>query len=158
MCLHRRDDLDLRDRHRAQRAHAALLLGAEIVTLAIFAVVALFRVFTSDPAGSLEPELSWLSPFAIDSWSALVDGVLIGVFIYWGWDSLVTVNEETEDSERVPGRAAVTATVILLGIYVIVSTAAVAFGGVDRLAGDESGDVLGLLANDVFGSGGSASS
>ncbi len=128
------------------------LLGAEIVTLAIFAVVALFRVFTSDPAGSLEPELSWLSPFAIDSWSALVDGVLIGVFIYWGWDSLVTVNEETEDSERVPGRAAVTATVILLGIYVIVSTAAVAFGGVDRLAGDESGDVLGLLANDVFGS------
>ena len=34
----------------------------------------------------------------------------------------------------------------------IVSTAALAFGGVDRLANDESGDVLGLLANDVFGS------
>jgi amino acid transporter len=33
-----------------------------------------------------------------------------------------------------------------------VSAAAVAFGGVERLANDESGDVLGLLANDVFGS------
>jgi amino acid transporter len=128
------------------------LLGAEIVTLAAFAVVALIRVFTEDPAGSIQPHISWFSPFAIDSFSALVDGVLIGVFIYWGWDSLVTVNEETEDSDTVPGKAAVTATLLLLGIYVIVSTAAVAFGGPDRLAGDESGDVLGLLANDVFGS------
>lgn len=128
------------------------LLTAEIVTLAAFAVVALVRTFVEDPAGSIHPELGWFSPFAIDSFGAIVDGVLIGVFIYWGWDSLVTVNEETEDSDRVPGVAAVTATLILLGIYVIVSTAAVAFGGPDRLAGDESGDVLGLLANDVFGS------
>jgi amino acid transporter len=128
------------------------LLAAEIVTLAAFAIVALIRVFAEDPAGSIHPHISWFSPFAIDSFSAVVDGVLIGIFIYWGWDSLVTVNEETEDSDTVPGKAAVTATVLLLGIYVIVSTAAVAFGGPDRLAGDESGDVLGLLANDVFGS------
>ena len=129
------------------------LLTAEIVTLAIFAVVALARVWAGDaPAGSVSPELSWFSPFAIDSTSALVSGVLLAVFIYWGWDSLVCVNEETEDAENVPGRAAIVATLILLGVYVVVSTAALAFGGPDRLAGDESGDVLGLLANDVFGS------
>jgi amino acid transporter len=40
-----------------------------------------------------------------------------------------------------------------VGIYVIVSTAAIAFGGVEHLSGDQSGDVLGLLANEVFGSG-----
>jgi Amino acid transporters len=128
------------------------LLSAEIVTLAAFAVVALVRVYADAPAGAIHPDISWFSPFAIGSWDALVQGVLIGIFIYWGWDSLVTVNEETEDPDTVPGKAAVSATVILLGIYVIVSTAAVAFGGPDRLAGDESGDVLGLLANDVFGS------
>jgi len=129
------------------------LLTAEIVTLAIFAVVALVRVWAGDgPAGSSSPELSWFSPFAIDSSGALVSGVLLAVFIYWGWDSLVCVNEETEDSENVPGRAAIVATIILVGVYVVVSTAAIAFGGVDRLANDESGDVLGLLANDVFGS------
>ncbi len=126
------------------------LLGAEIVTLAVFAVVALIRVFAEDPTGSIHPELSWFSPFAIDSVDALTSGVLIAVFIYWGWDSLVTVNEETEDSDKVPGRAAVAATVILLLIYVLVSTAAVAFGGTERLA--EQDDVLGVLANDVFGS------
>ena len=32
---------------------------------------------------------------------------LVALFIYWGWDSLVCVNEETEDSETVPGKAAV---------------------------------------------------
>jgi amino acid transporter len=129
------------------------LLTAEIVTLGIFAVVALGRVWAGDaPAGSVNPELSWFSPFAIDSTDALVSGVLLAVFIYWGWDSLVCVNEETEDSENVPGRAAIMATIILVGVYVIVSTAAIAFAGPDRLANDESGDVLGLLANDVFGS------
>ncbi|HZO35290.1 MAG TPA: APC family permease [Solirubrobacteraceae bacterium] len=128
------------------------LLTAEIVTLATFAIVALIRVWTESIPGSIDPSLSWFNPFAIGSFDALVSGVLIGIFIYWGWDSLVTVNEETEDSDTVPGKAAVSATLILLGIYVIVSTAALAFGGVDRLANDESGDVLGLLANDVFGS------
>jgi amino acid transporter len=129
------------------------LLTAEIVTLAIFAVVALVRVWAGDaPSGSIHPELSWFSPFAIGSTSALVSGVLLAVFIYWGWDSLVCVNEETEDAENVPGKAAIVATLILLGIYVIVSTAAIAYGGVDRLANDESGDVLGILANSVFGS------
>jgi amino acid transporter len=129
------------------------LLAAEIVTLGVFAAVALGRVWAGDaPAGSIEPSLSWFSPFAIDSVGALTSGLLIGVFIYWGWDSLVTVNEETEDADTVPGRAAVLSTLILVGIYVVVSAAAIAFGGVERLAGDQSGDVLGLLAGDVFGS------
>ena len=80
------------------------LLGAELITLALFAVVALVKVYGGDAlAGSAEPELSWFSPFGIDGGSgALVAGVLIGVFIYWGWDSLV-INEETEDSENVLG-------------------------------------------------------
>jgi amino acid transporter len=129
------------------------LLGAEIVTLAAFAAVALVRVFAGDaPAGAIEPALSWFNPFAVGSVGAMTAGLLVGVFIYWGWDSLVTVNEETEDSDTVPGKAAVMSTLILVGIYLVVAVAAIAFGGVDRLAGDQSGDVLGLLAGDVFGS------
>src|SRR6476620_8074238 len=42
------------------------LLGAEVATLAVFAVVALIRVFAGDaPAGAIEPSLSWFNPFAI---------------------------------------------------------------------------------------------
>jgi len=79
------------------------LLGAEIVTLAAFAIVALVKVATGDAGpASVDPSLSWFNPLAIDSTSALVSGVLVAVFIYWGWDSTVTVNEETEDSSETP--------------------------------------------------------
>jgi amino acid transporter len=129
------------------------LLTAEIATLGIFALVALVRVWTGHGIHtSMTPHLSWLNPLAIPSTGALTAGLLIAIFIYWGWDSLVTVNEETEDAETTPGKAAVLSTLILVGIYVVVSTAAIAFGGVEGLANDQSGDVLGLLAGAVFGS------
>jgi hypothetical protein len=44
------------------------------------------------------------------------------VFIYWGWDCALSVNEETKDSARTPGRAAVMAMIgglTLLGAFVL---------------------------------------
>ena len=80
-----------------------------------------------------------------------MSGVLLGVFIYWGWDSTVTVNEESRDSSEGPGKAALLATVILLLIYIIVSYAAQAFGGPQQLI-DNADDVLSVLGEEVFGS------
>jgi amino acid transporter len=126
-----------------------ILLTVEILTLAAFAVVALIKVYVNNPAGSLHVDLAWFSPFAVDSWSALVDGVLLGVFIYWGWDSGVAVNEESEDSAVGPGRAAIVSTLLLLGIYIVVSAAAQAYGGPQFLI-DNSDDVLSVLGGKVF--------
>jgi amino acid transporter len=125
------------------------LLGAEIIALALFAVWALAKVYIDDPTGSLHVSASWFNPFAIDSWGAMVDGVLLGVFIYWGWDSGVAVNEESEDSARGPGKAAVVSTLLLLGIYLVVSAAAQAYGGPQLLI-DNSDDVLSVLGDKVF--------
>ena len=58
-------------------------------------------------------------------------GCCSAVFIYWGWDTTATVNEETEDPAEAPGRATVISTLILLGIYVVVAVAAQAYAGVD---------------------------
>ncbi len=127
------------------------LLGAEIVTLFLFAVVALVKVYASNPANSLRPSLSWLNPFNISSTSALVAGVLASIFIYWGWDSTVSVNEETADSTRTPGLAAILSTIILVGIYVVVAIAAVAYHGTAFLEENQI-DVLAALGKDVFGS------
>ena len=103
--LDRRDDVDLRHRHRAVRAHAVGLLGAEIITLVLFAVVALVKVYAARAGPSVvDPSLSWFNPFAIDSTTALIGGVLLAVFIYWGWDTTVTVNEETRGRERGSGQ------------------------------------------------------
>ena len=127
------------------------LLAAEIVTLAAFAVVALWKVYVNSPPGSIDPSLSWINPFDIPSTNALVAGILVAVFIYWGWDSTVTVNEESNDPNHGPGLAAIVATLVLVGIYVIVSVAAQAYAGPDFLI-NNSDDVLSALGGDVLGS------
>lgn len=128
------------------------LLAAELLTLMLFAVIALARVYGgSAGAQAIHPALSWFNPFAIDSLSALVNGVVIAVFIYWGWDSTVTVNEESSNANETPGRAAVLSTIILVLIYLIVTVAAQAYNGPAALAG--KADALSGLATDVFGPG-----
>jgi amino acid transporter len=128
------------------------LLGAEVLTLAAFVVVALVKVATGDAGpGSVDPSLSWINPFAIHDFGALVSGLLLGIFIYWGWDSTVTVNEESSDPTEGPGKAAILATIILLVIYVLVSVAAQAFAGPKELI-DNADDVLSALGTEVFGS------
>jgi amino acid transporter len=127
------------------------LLSAEIIILGVFAVVALVKAYTSSPAGGLHVSGSWFNPFDM-SRTALVDGVLLGLFIYWGWDSGVSVNEESEDPAEGPGRATVLSTIVLLLIYVVVSTAAQAYAGTGYLA-NNSNDVLSVLGGRVFGSG-----
>jgi amino acid transporter len=127
------------------------LLAAEIVTLAAFAVVALVKVYSgSAPAGAIDPSFSWINPFSLSP-SELSAGLLLAVFIYWGWDTTATVNEETEDPGEAPGRATVISTLILLGIYVIVAVAAQAYAGVDQLVANQE-DVLSALGTEVFGS------
>ncbi|MGI8810787.1 MAG: APC family permease [Acidimicrobiales bacterium] len=128
-----------------------LLLGAELLALGVFAVTALAKVYGSAPEGSVRPSLSWLNPFAISSTSALTAGLLLGVFIYWGWDSTVVVNEETRNKARTPGRGAVLSTFLLVSTFVVVAVAAQAFGGTDPLV-EGSDDIFAVLGEAVLGS------
>jgi amino acid transporter len=127
-----------------------MLLGLEIFTLALFAVVALIKVYTGHPAHSIQPTADWFNPFNM-GWGALIEGVLLGIFIYWGWDSGVAVNEESRDRHRGPGKAAVISTLILLLIYVFVTAAAQSFHGTAFLSANAN-DVLSPLGHGVLGS------
>jgi amino acid transporter len=123
------------------------LLSVEVLILVVFSAVALTKVFRgASPTGSLHPSLNWLVPSGL-SFNAIVTATLIAVFIYWGWDTAVSVNEETADPAKTPGRAAIISTLLLLVTYAIVSVATVAFAGVGS-----SGIGLGNAANasDVF--------
>ena len=92
-----------------------ILLGIELTMLYVLSIVALVKVGTGHaPPGHLTPSFSWLNPFKISSFSALASGVILMVFIYWGWDTAVAVNEETKDKTRTPGLAAIFSTFILL--------------------------------------------
>ena len=135
-----------------------VMLAVEVVILVLFSVVALVKVYTGNGGPSAEtPSLSWLNPLNIVgesgtfSITTLSSATLLAVFIYWGWDSAVSVNEETKDPATTPGRAAILSTIILVLTYAIVAVAAVAFNGVDDLA--DSDDVLATLGSQVLGSG-----
>jgi amino acid transporter len=129
------------------------LLGAEFLILVIFAIVALVKVYAgSGIHSSHHVALSWFNPFDIKGFNNFTEAILLAVFIYWGWDSGVTVNEETENPGTAPGRAAVVSTLVLVGIYVLVAVAATAFAGPDLLAKNSS-DVFAPIGKAVLGSG-----
>ena len=129
-----------------------VLLGMELFALALFVVVALVRVVGGAFADGIQPDLAWLNPFNISDWSSLTAGVMVALFIYWGWDTAAAVNEETRDSTEAPGRAAITSTLILIATYVLVAIAAQAIHGAQYLAQQGGEDVLATLGTDVLGS------
>ncbi|GAA4359634.1 APC family permease [Angustibacter luteus] len=132
------------------------LLSVEVTVLVVFSAYALIKVYTGNaPPGSLHPSLSWLIPTGLPL-SSVVTATLIAVFIYWGWDTAVACNEESDDPGRTPGRAAIIATVLLLATYAIVSIATVAFAGVGTSGIglgnlDNADDVFRALGQTVFG-------
>jgi amino acid transporter len=124
-----------------------VMITLQIAALLMFAVVVLVK------GGPLTPELSWFSPFAVDGLGSLILGLLTGVFIYWGWESAVNLNEETEGSATAPGVAAVVSTVVLLVTYVLTTTAVVAYAGLDRIADfEDDPGIFGALAGEALGS------
>jgi amino acid transporter len=129
-----------------------ILLGFEMTTLIVFAVVALIKTYVGHaPPSSMHVSLSWFNPFAV-SISALISGMLLGVFLYWGWDTGVSVNEESENSASGPGRSAVTSTMVLIGIYLLVSVASQAYAGTTYLSNNANDIFAGGLAKGVLGS------
>jgi amino acid transporter len=105
--------------------------------------------------GLMSPELSWFSPFGLTA-SEIAAGVILCIFIYWGWDSCLAVTEETKDADKTPGRAALLSTVILLLTYLLVAVAIQAFAGFEEtgigLANEEnSDDVLTIVGEPVLG-------
>jgi amino acid transporter len=131
-----------------------VMIIAQVAALLLFAAVALGKVWSGDAgAQAIDPSWSWFSPFAIDDTDALIAALLLGVFIYWGWESAVNLCEETTNSRLVPGLSALTSTVVLLVTYLSVAVAVVAFAGLERLAEfDDDEGILGVLALDVLGS------
>jgi amino acid transporter len=121
------------------------LLGFEIITLAVFAVVALIKVYVNHPKNSITIQPDWFNPLSV-GFGALFAGMLLGVFLYWGWDSGVSVNEETKDSASAPGKAALVSNVVLIVTFLLVAVAAQAYGGLAFLGNPSN-------AADIFSAG-----
>ncbi|AJE84574.1 amino acid permease-associated [Streptomyces albus] len=107
------------------------LVGLQLAVLALFVGRALGRAGEGGgrSGAGLDFSWSWFDPFAVSSFAAFTAGLSLSIFIYWGWDATLTLNEETSGSTRTPGRAAMLAMAILVGSYALTAVAAMRFAG-----------------------------
>ena len=103
------------------------------MAIMIWFIVAMF-VGAGDPANTegRAPELSWFNPFEVSSFSAFAAGIAVSIFVYWGWDTVLTMGEETKPSKgrlSTESKAAMILVGILVVLYVGTATATVAYAG-----------------------------
>ncbi len=131
-----------------------VLVTVQLIALALFVVFALGK--SGDVASSINFSASWLNPFSVETFSALVTALSLSIFMYWGWDAALSACEETTGSERTPGIAALISLVILASTYVLVGIAALMYAGTAErgvgLGNEETADnVFAALADPVLG-------
>ncbi|QMU71276.1 APC family permease [Streptacidiphilus sp. P02-A3a] len=126
------------------------MVAIQFVALIGFGIAALAHHHAATPS------LAWVNPLGFHGTGPFAESVLLCLFIYWGWDSALTVNEEARDRTRAPGRAAVISTVTLLGTYLFTAVAAISFAGTGSTGlglGNQANaaDVLATLAPAALG-------
>jgi amino acid transporter len=95
-----------------------VLTYVQYTALGVFALAIVVRIVAGAPEGQAF-DVEWFNPVgAFADPGAVVHGVLLALFIYWGWDTCLAVNEETENPSTTPGRGAVISAFILVAIYV----------------------------------------
>ena len=130
-----------------------VLVGFQMVVLLLFAGMALAKSGSSETGVSFS--IDWFSPAGL-TMSAFIAGLSGSIFAFWGWDTALTVNEESRDSDKTPGRAALLCVISILLTYLLVAVATQMYAGVEEeglgLANEEISDnVFGALAEPVMG-------
>lgn len=117
----------------------------------IWFIIAMFVLAPGPDNVKAEPvQLSWFNPFEVDSFSALAAGVSVSIFVYWGWDTILTMGEETKPSKgrlSTESKAAIILVLMLVVLYVGAAAATVAYAGLG-----EEGTGLGneVIIENVF--------
>ncbi|GAC80012.1 Amino acid transporter [Gordonia malaquae] len=133
------------------------LVGFQMIVLVVFSVIAFAKA--GGHVGHLDFSWSWFNPFGgLGSLSiaSFALGLTGSIFAFWGWDTCLTLGEESKDSKRTPGRAGLLCVLTILGTYLMVALATMMYAGVgDTGLGlgneDISDNVFGALAEPVMG-------
>lgn len=133
-----------------------ILIIFQLVILAIFAIVALYKALNGTGYANLTPSLEWFNPFGVESFSAFSSGISLVFFIYWGWDAVLTMNEETEGEHTTSGHAAVGTILTVVLLYLLISVGTLAFAGTSEEGlglgnSDNQENIFAALSGPVLG-------
>lgn len=132
------------------------MVGFQVVVLGVFIVMALAHATSGDSPTAIAFSWDWFNPAKIDSFEQFAAGMSLAVFVYWGWDVCLTVNEETKGGKGTAGKAGTTTAIAVLVLYiaVIVATMMVAGIGTDGIGlnnPDNQGNIFAALASPIMG-------
>jgi amino acid transporter len=135
-----------------------VLMGLQMISMFVFATWALIKAYMKHPSitDASGRVLHWAHVYPTQfgwhslSWSQITQGIVLAIFLYWGWDTATSVNEESKNSHVLPGLSAVLSTVLLVFTYVYITVACQSYFGSTYLA-RHWGDVFTPLAKAVGG-------
>ncbi|MDH6196942.1 amino acid transporter [Mycobacterium frederiksbergense] len=134
-----------------------VLVGFQMVVLLAFAVMALVHVGRGDAPAGLSFDLDWFDPFTGLTFGVFAVGVTGSIFAFWGWDTCLTLGEESKDPTKVPGRAGLLCVMSILATYLLIAVAVMMYAGVGESGlglgnPDNAENVFAALADPVLGS------
>lgn len=133
-----------------------VLVGFQMVVLLAFAITAIVHVGSGDAPAGLRFDLDWFDPFTGLTLGAFVIGVTGSIFAFWGWDTCLTLGEESKDPTKTPGRAGLLCVITILLTYLLVAVAVMMYAGIGDTGlglgnADNADNVFGALATPVLG-------
>ncbi|MFD9795957.1 APC family permease [Streptomyces sp. NPDC059070] len=90
-----------------------IVSGVELTILVVFAVGAVLH-----HGGAAPFDWSWLGFGHFDGVHGFASGTLVAAFYYWGWDVTSNLSEETRDSRRAAGVAALAGLAVVFLLFV----------------------------------------
>ncbi len=96
-----------------------VMVMIEYIAVVVFSVGGIIKVILRHPAHSVHFSMGWFNPLNIHGYSALAQGLALGVFFFWGWDTALNLNEESQDARKIPGRAGLISMWLLLFVFLL---------------------------------------
>ncbi|WP_166971730.1 APC family permease [Brevibacterium atlanticum] len=132
------------------------LVGFQVLALGWFVIAALVQVAGGTAFDPTPVSLDWFNPLTAGDFSTVAAAVSLSIFLFWGWDTVITMNEEAKDPEKTPGRAAMLTILAIVIIYLACTVAVISFAGVGTEglgAGnpDNQESIFAALATPVMG-------
>lgn len=107
-----------------------VLVAVQVLAIVVFDIVALWQAYHGQGFSFTPVSWDWINPAQAGNISLIAAGVSLSIFMFWGWDVTLTMNEETKDPETTPGRAAMVTVLIIIVLYILTAVAVVAWAGI----------------------------
>lgn len=122
-----------------------LMTGIELLLMSAIIIAGIVR-FAKHPAHSFS--LSWFSITEFTP-TTFATGALTAVFLYWGWDVTLNLNEETKNAKHAPGWGAFWSVLIIILLFESFIVTALLVLNDDQIK--ESGtNIIFVIADQIF--------